>query len=90
MPLIHAWSLWNCVDQGHAKVPGRTMKGSVASPDNYTYQFMKCNLRPLALSMVSTVNAIRPTMAIISFSFIVAFHVQSNIFGTCYFTQAVK
>lgn len=37
MPLIHAWSLWNCVDQGHAKVPERTMKGNAASPDNYTY-----------------------------------------------------
>lgn len=34
--LIHAWSLWNCVGQGHAKVPGRTMKGNTASPDNCT------------------------------------------------------
>lgn len=37
MPLIHAWSLWNCVDQGHVKVPGRTMKDNAASPDNCTY-----------------------------------------------------
>lgn len=36
-PLIHARSLWNCVDQGHVKVPGRTMKGNAASPDNCTY-----------------------------------------------------
>lgn len=36
-PLIHAWSLWNCVDQGHVKVPGRTMKDNAASPDNCTY-----------------------------------------------------
>lgn len=37
MPLIHAWSVWCCVDQGHAKVPERTMKGNAASTDNYTY-----------------------------------------------------
>lgn len=36
MPLICAWSLWYCVDQGHAKVPERTMKGNAASTDNYS------------------------------------------------------
>lgn len=36
MPLICAWSLWYCVDQGHAKVPERTMKGNAASTDNCT------------------------------------------------------
>lgn len=90
MPLIHAWSVWYCVDQGHAEVPERTMKGNAASTDNYTYQFMKCNLRPLSLSVVSTVNAVHLTMALIFFLFILTFHVYSNIFSTCYFTQAVK
>ena len=37
MPLIHAWSVWYYVDQGHTKVPERTMKGNAASTDNYTY-----------------------------------------------------
>lgn len=34
MPSIHAWSIWYCVDQGHAKVPERTMKGNAASADS--------------------------------------------------------
>lgn len=51
---------------------------------------MKCNLRPLSLSVVSTVNAVHLTVALIFFLFILAFHVYSNIFSTCYFTQAVK
>jgi len=27
MPLIHAWSIWYCVDQGHAKVPEKNNEG---------------------------------------------------------------
>lgn len=37
MPLIHSGSVWYCVDQGHAKVPERTMKGNAVSTDNCTY-----------------------------------------------------
>lgn len=50
---------------------------------------MKCNLRTLSLSVVSTVNAVHPTMALI-FSFILAFCVCSSIFSTWCFTQAMK
>lgn len=34
MLLIHVRSVRYCVEQGHAKVPERTMKGNAASTDN--------------------------------------------------------